>query len=171
MALNIDSIRAAFQNGDFARPNLFEVEIPSIGRDFKVKCRGTNLPAGIIDQVEVSYQNRKIKLAGDRTYEEWTVTVYNDVEHNTRQSFIDWQHQAVAMGKAIYGENPDAYKKQSLVRQFNRQGEETAVYNIYGIFPTNVGEVALDWETNNEVETFEVTFAMDFWTFGDGLNV
>lgn len=170
MALSIDKIRSAFQNGDFARPNLFEVEIPSIDRDLKVKCRGAALPAAVLEQVEISYQNRKIKLAGDRTYEEWTITVYNDVEHKTRQMFIDWQSLGAQMGKAIYGENPNAYKRTALVRQFDRKGEETAVYNLYGIFPTNVGEISLDWETNNEVETFEVTLAMDYWTFGDGIN-
>lgn len=170
MALSIDAIKSAFQSGDFARPNLFEVEIPSIDRDLKVKCRGANLPAAITEQIEISYQNRKIKLAGDRTYEEWTVTVYNDAAHDTRALFLNWQTQMAAMGKAIYGENPDAYKRNALVRQFDRKGEETAVYNMYGIFPTNVGEIGLDWETNNEVETFEVTFAMDYWTLGDGLT-
>lgn len=170
MALNIDAIKSAFTNGDFARSNLFEVEIPSLGRDFKVKCRGAALPAAVIEQVEVSYQNRKIKLAGDRTYEEWTITVYNDVTHSTRLQFLDWQAQAVAMGKSISGQTPNAYKRTGLVRQFDRAGEETAVYNIYDCFPTNVGEISLDWETNNEVQTFEVTFAMDYWTYGDGIN-
>lgn len=171
MALNIDSIRNAFQNGDFARPNLFEVEIPYLGRDLNVKCRGASLPAGILDQIEVSYQNRKIKIAGDRTFEEWTITVYNDVEHDTRKQFIDWQSLAATQNKSIFGENPETYKKNTLVRQFDRKGEEMAVYNMYGAWPTNVGEVALDWESNNEVETFEVTFAFDYWTLGDGLNV
>ena len=168
--LNIDTIKSAFTSGDFARPNLFEVEIPSLGRDFKVKCRGASLPAAILEQLEISYQNRKIKIAGDRTYEEWTITVYNDSNHDTRLQFLDWQSQAAAMGKSIYGENPSAYKRHALVRQFDRAGEETAVYNVYDCFPTNVGEIALDWETNNEIETFEITFALDYWTHGDGIH-
>lgn len=170
MALNIDRIRNAFQSGDFARPNLFEVEIPLLGRDFSVKCRGASLPAAVTEPIEVSYQNRKIKIAGDRSVEEWTVTVYNSDDHAIRKQFLDWQSQCAAMGKSIFGETPDVYKQNALVRQFDRKGEETAVYNMYGIWPTNVGEIALDWESNNEVETFEVTFAVDFWTSGDGLN-
>lgn len=164
MALSIDGIKSAFQNGDFARPNLFEVELPHLGKDFSVKCRATSLPAAIMEQIEVSYQNRKIKIAGDRTYEEWTLTVYLDDAHTARQAFIDWQGTAAALGKSIYGENPDVYKYNTLVRQFNRKGEETAVYNLYGVFPTNVGEVALDWETGSEVSTIEVTLALDYWT-------
>lgn len=170
MSLNIDAIKSAFTSGDFARPNLFEVEIPSLGRDFKSKARGASLPAAIVEQVEISYQNRKIKIAGDRTYEEWTITVYNDAAHETRKQFLAWQSGAAAMGKAIYGENPSEYKRHALVRQFDRQGEETAVYNVYDCWPNNVGEIALDWESNNEVETFEVTFALDYWTSGDGIH-
>ncbi|WVX87456.1 tail tube [Vibrio phage EniLVp02] len=170
MALNIDGIRNAFENGDFARPNLFEVEIPFLGRNFKFKCKGASIPPGLVEAVIVSYQNRKVKVAGDRTYEEWTLTVYLDTDHETRQQFIDWQAQAAALGKEIYGEIPEAYKKNGLVRQYDRQGEETAVYNIYGCFPTNVGEVQMNWDTNNEVATFEVTLAFDYWTSGDGIN-
>lgn len=170
MALNIDGIKTAFSTGDFARTNLFEVEIPYLGKDFRFKCRGATLPAGQMDEVVVSYQNRKIKLAGDRTFEDWTITVYNDAAHETRQQFLDWAALATAQGKTIYGENPDAYKKNGLVRQFDRKGEETASYSTYGIFPKTVGEITLDWDTNNEVEVFEITFAMDYWTTGDGIN-
>lgn len=170
MALNIDGIKSAFQNGDFARPNLFEVEIPSIDRDMKVKVKGAQLPAATVEAIDVSYQNRKIKVAGDRVYAEWTVSVYNDDQHNTRAIFLDWQSNAAQSGKPIYGENPDSYKRTALVRQFNRQGEETAVYNFYGIFPTEVGEIQLSWDSNNEVETFDCTIAIDYWTLGDGLT-
>lgn len=170
MALSIDGIKSAFTNGDFARPNLFGISIPSLDRNIEYKCRAAALPAGEVEAIKVSYQNRKFPIAGDRTYPDWTITMYNDAAHSTRQQFIDWQIEAAAMGKSIYGETPDEYLRSASVNQYDRQGEVQATYNLYQIFPTNVGEVQLDWDNNNEVETFEVTFTVGYWTLGDGLT-
>lgn len=170
MALNIDGIKSAFTNGDFARPNLFEISIPSLDKNIKYKCRAAGLPAGEVEAIKISYQNRKYPLAGDRTFADWTITMYNDAAHDTRQQFLDWQIQAAAMDKSIYGENPDTYLRNAGVDQFDRQGEVQATYNFYWVYPTNVGEIQLDWDSNNEVETFDVTFTVGYWTKGDGLT-
>ncbi|QHJ79054.1 MAG: hypothetical protein [Caudoviricetes sp.] len=161
--MELNDLTKAFSNGDLARPNLFEIEIPFLGRDIKFKCKAGSMPAAVTDPVIVGYQNKKIKLGGDRTFEDWTITVYNDSNHDVRQQFLDWQAQVHALDRQIYGENPDVYKKEAMVSQLNRQAEVTAVHTIYGTWPTNVGEVALDWDTNNEVETFEVTLSVDYW--------
>ncbi|MGL5307498.1 MAG: phage tail protein [Aeromonas veronii] len=163
MALNLTDISNAFQSGDFARPNLFEVEIPFLGRDFKFKCKAASMPAAVTEQVIVGYQNKKLKLGGDRTFEDWTITVYNDSDHSVRKQFIEWQNLVHAIDRRIYGENPDVYKKEGTVTQFDRQGNPTHNHNIFGLWPTNVGELVLDWDTNNEVETFEVTLSVDWW--------
>ncbi len=161
--LQVDQITKSFENGDFARNNLFEVEIPFLGRDFKFKCRAAQLPPASLEHIDVSYQNRKMKIGGDRTFEDWTITVYNDEEHNVRQQFVDWQRQVNEIDRRIYGETPETYKKPALVRQYNRRSEETRVVNIFGSWPKNVGEVQLDWDSNNEIQTFEVTLAIDWW--------
>lgn len=70
MSLNVDNIKRAFSNGDFARPNLFEVEIPYLGQNFKFQCRASAMPPGSVEKLEVSYQNRKYNIAGDRTFDD-----------------------------------------------------------------------------------------------------
>ncbi|WNL63143.1 tail tube protein [Citrobacter phage Ci1] len=161
--MELTDVTKAFANGDLARPNLFEIEIPFLGRDIKFKCKAGTMPAAVTEAVIVGYQNKKIKLGGDRTFEDWTITVYNDTDHDVRQQFLDWQNTVHALDRQIYGDNPDVYKKEAQVSQLNRQGEKTATHTIYGAWPTNVGEIALDWDTNNEVETFEVTLSVDWW--------
>lgn len=163
MAINVDNIKRAFNNGDFARPNLFEVEIPYLGQSFKFQCRAASMPAGTAEKIEVSYQNRKYHVAGDRTFEDWTVTVYNDENHDIRTAFLAWQDRAVGLGKEISGETPDDYKKTATATQLDRNGDPTRSATMYGIFPTNVGEIALDWDSNNEIETFEVTLSIDYF--------
>lgn len=159
----LTDILRAFESGDFARPNLFEVEIPYLGKNFKFKCKAATMPAATVEKVPVGYQNRKINVAGDRTYDDWTVTIYSDDAHVTRNALIAWSNSLHGMGEQISGDIPGNYKKQAVVKQKNRNDEVTAEHTISGLFPTNVGEVALDWDSNNEVSTFECTFALDWW--------
>lgn len=162
--MQLQDITKAFNGGgDFARPNLFEVEIPHLGSTFKFKCKAATMPAATIEKIALGYQNRKINIAGDRTYEDWTVTIYNDSSHETRQGIVNWQNSVVGMGNDISGGVPNEYKKAAIVRQLDRNGGITKEHTITGVFPLNVGEVTLDWDTNSEVQTFEATFAIDWW--------
>lgn len=163
MALELNDITRGFESGDWARSNLFEVEIPYLGQNFKLVCKAATMPAATVEKIAVPYQNRKINIAGDRTFDDWTVTVFNDDAHKIRDAIVAWNAQAHGLGARITGATPAQYKKQAIVRQLNRNTETTAEKTLHGIFPTNVGEVTLDWENNNEVETFEVTFAIDWW--------
>lgn len=161
--MNLTDLTKAFESGDFARPNLFEVEIPYLGKNFKLKCKAANMPASTVEKVPVGYMNRKLNVAGDRIYDDWTVTVYNDDAHLTRKQLLDWSNMAHGRGDKISGSTPAEYKKTALVRQFHRNGETiTREETIQGLWPTNVGEVQFDWDSNNEISTFEVTFSIDW---------
>ena len=160
MALNLD-IQDVL--GDMARPNLFEIEISFMGKDFKYKVKASKMPGRNIGPIAVSYQNRKINLAGDIKFENWACTVYNDETQLVRQQFLDWSSLCHASGREITGDKPENYKKVGLIRHFARDGKTvTAVEQVTGIWPTTVGDVELSWDTNDQVETFEVTFAIDW---------
>lgn len=149
--------------GDAARSNLFSVEIPFLGETFKFQCKASSLPASTVNKLELSYQNRKIGLAGDRIFEDWNATIYNDADHKVRKQFVDWMELVQAHGRQIKGARPEGYKKEAFVRQYDRDGETvTANVKISGIFPSNLAAVELDWE-NDQVEIFEVTFSIDYW--------
>lgn len=158
LELNIGAIL-----GDIARPNLFEVEIPFMGRDFKFKCKAATLPSSVVEKIPVGYQGRKINLGGDRDFEDWIISVYNDMDHTVRNQLLEWSRMVHAQDKNIYGAKPEDYKKDGYVRQFDRQGNVTAQYTIKGMFPTMIAELALDWDSASEVEVFEVTLCLDWW--------
>jgi len=160
--LDINGITSSFSSGTWARGNLFEVNIPTLDKNFRFRCKATSIPAATVGVIELGYQNRKIKIAGDRTYDEWTVTVYNDDVHASREDFIEWQNQVVGVLDEISGQTPDVYKNNALVTQFDRNGNKTSEYDIKQIWPTSVGEIAYDWDSNDELMTFEVTFAIDY---------
>lgn len=162
--MELTDLLRAFESGDFARPNLFQVEIPFLGQNFSVKCKAAAMPAATVDKIAVGFQNRKLHVAGDRTFDDWNVTIYADDKHETRQAILDWQNLCHGQGAEITGSTPADYKKTAIIRQFNRDGKTiTKEHTIYGLWPMTVGEVQLDWDTNSEVETFEVTFALDYW--------
>ncbi|AXY82725.1 tail tube protein [Acinetobacter phage KARL-1] len=162
--MELTDLLRAFESGDFARPNLFEVEIPFLGKNFSFKCKAAAMPPANVDKIAVGFQNRKLHVAGDRTFDDWSVTIYSDDKHQTRQDILDWQNLCHGQGAEISGATPADYKKTAIIRQFGRDGKTiTKEYTIYGLWPTLVGEVQLDWDQNSEVETFETTFALDYW--------
>ena len=87
-------------NGGGARPNLFEVDIPENGLfkyvgsdsqlDSRVLVKAAQLPASNVASIDVPFRGRIMKVAGDRTFDTWTVTVINDVDFNLRTAFQNW---------------------------------------------------------------------------------
>lgn len=160
--LDINGVKSAFSSGDFARGNLFEVNLPRMGKNFKFRCKATAIPAGTVGVIELGYQNRKIKIAGDRTYDQWTVTVFNNDNHKSREDFAMWQDEIVGSGTIVSGQVPGSYKSTGTITQFDRNGNPSAEYKISGIWPSAVGEVALAWDDNDALQEFEVTFEFDW---------
>lgn len=149
--------------GDLARGNLFEVEIPYLGENFKFVCNASSLPPSTLQNVPVGYMNRKIGYAGDREYGDWTLNVYNDESQSVRRLLLEWSDLIQAHGRQIVGAQASEYKQTAFVRQFNRAGEKTAEFKMTGAYPITVGEIALSWDDNNTVEKFEVTMHIDWF--------
>ena len=87
--------------GGGARPNLFEVELAfpeelAIDNDVKDKSRflvkAAALPASNITPIDVNFRGRILKIAGDRTFDTWTITVINDTDFSIRSAFEKWMN-------------------------------------------------------------------------------
>ena len=163
MAFEISNVLNSMEGRDFSRTNLFEVEIPFLGDAIKFKCKASNMPGAEVGVINVGYMNRKFKIAGDRTYGQWTITVYADDAQTTRDQFLQWQGLAQTLGRESAGSTPDVYPQVGYVRRCNRIGEVVKEYQMQEVLPLNIGEVGLDWDNNDEVETFEVTLEVNSW--------
>ena len=71
--------------GGGARPNLFEVTIPgtipgggALGETFSILCKSAQLPASNVASIDVPFRGRTFKVAGERTFDPWTITIIND---------------------------------------------------------------------------------------------
>lgn len=171
MAFNINEFKSRGLTKGGVRPSLFQVQInPNIGEDpnalekFTFTCRASEVPAATVDSINVPYFGRQVKLAGDRTFADWSVTVMNDEDYIVRNMFEDWSNkinQLVGNTKLLPG---NTYKfSDALVTQFSKDGSIIREYNFVGIFPVSISNMALDWDTTNAIQTFDVTFAYDYW--------
>ena len=164
-----------------ARPTLFEVEIKfpqgsgfgaatSAGQNqLRFVCRASSIPASNIASIDVPYFGRKVKVSGDRTFDDWDVTVMNDENYVVRRAFEEW-HSAInsivpnLKVAAQPGEAaPTGYKGVATVNHFGKRGDIIAQYQFVNIFPTTIAAMGLDWDSTNTIQTFDVRFAYDYW--------
>jgi|TARA_R100000353_G_scaffold37867_1_gene30007 hypothetical protein len=181
----IDDFKANVAS-DFARPNLFQVDLAfpsgiinnaSLVRLGKFTVRAANLPSSQIGVIEVPFRGRTLKIAGDRTFEPWTITVMNDSKFKLRAAFEKWassiqgyaENFTVARG---LGDRDDStgYFADMTVQQLSRDiraGKAPKVlkaYRFYNVFPSNIAAIDLDYGSNDAVEEFTVELQVQYWT-------
>lgn len=157
---SINEIKSSFEN--LARPNRFYVTGFGLDRELEFFAQASSLPASTLGSIEVPYQGRNIKIAGDRTFDEWTITVRYD-NGDIRRSFEDWMASINETVSNVGLNAVEGYKREGQVVQQDRAGEDIYEYNIVGAFPTSIGEVELSWDDNDSIATFDVTLQLDFF--------
>ena len=158
--------------GGGARPNLFEVVLSfptaapadNVTLDkarFLVKTAA--LPASNVSPIDVPFRGRILKIAGDRTFDTWTITVLNDVDFKIRTSFEQWMNGISRISDASGTTNPTVYQQDATVSQLNRQGDAVRKYKFYGIFPTNISQIDLSMDSTDTIEEYTVEFQVQYW--------
>ena len=167
--------------GGGTRPNLFEVEIAfpnetQIDNDTKEKSRflikAAALPASNITPIDVNFRGRILKIAGDRTFDTWTVTVLNDVDFSIRSAFEKWMNLINKMEDNTGEQDPAIYQPDAYVHQLDRDGSTLRTYKFHDVFPTQVSQIDLSYETTDAIEEFTVEFQVQWWEAirGTGAN-
>ena len=179
--------------GGGARPNLFEASINSFptaiseawdnsseaeGGAFKFLCKSTALPASNLGSIEIPFRGRTLKVAGDRTFDDWTVTIINDEDFRLRTAFERWSNVMSQLDDATGVTNPTSYMTDAFIQQLGRgpsaqsasnNGGNSSVlrsYKFFDVFPVTVGEIALSYDTTDALEEFDVTFRYQYFTVG-----
>ena len=177
MAFNINEIKSQMLF-DGARPALFQVTIQNPANsvaDIKVPfmCEATAIPQAELGTVQVPQFGRMIKLAGDRTYADWNVTIINDEDFLIRNAMEEWSNKINTFQgniRAFGSASPLLYKSQAQVVQYSKTGVPIRTYQFNGIYPTLVSDIPLSWASQNEIERFQVTFAVDYWEVSGGIT-
>lgn len=155
-----------------ARPNRYRVTLVGSpgaagappGEKFSFLCRSSSIPASTVQPCVVAYMGREIKVPGDRTIDDWSVTVYNTKDMGIRKYFETWSSNILKnFANITDGEEEDYWMSEAKVEQLDRGEKPTNTYKVKGIFPTSIGDIQLAYDSNNTVEEFTVTFAVNYW--------
>lgn len=183
MPFNVSQFRSELI-ADGARPNLFQVEMQfptfSAAGDASKKltfmCKTAALPGSTIGSVTVPYFGREVKLAGNRTFADWSITVLNDEDFLVRKAFERWMggintHSTnLRLSTAVSGTVPGGgYTSDPIVTQYGKAGNIIKSYKLIGAFPTDLAQIDLDWSSNDTIEEYTVTLTYQYWqTLGEG---
>lgn len=173
MAANINAFLNQLQGGG-ARQNRYEVFIGfprtlATGADIVQKisftCKAASIPAATIGTTMVPYKGREIKLQGDRTFDDWNVTIIVDNDFKGRDQFETWIATMIGntsnVTKTVNEVNPLNTFGQAQVHMLDRNDNIIKRYQITGMFPTNVGDITIGYDQNNQVIEQQVTFAVN----------
>ncbi len=168
MSLRVDDFKAKLKGGG-ARPNLFRatVNFPIYaGGDVELTsfmCKAAQLPASIMNVIEVPFRGRQLKIAGDRTFEVWSPTVINDTGFEVRTALERWMNGMNGHSANTGITNPVAYQADLLVEQLDKDGSVLKTYKFRGCFPTNLSAIELSYDTVDTLEEFTVEFQVQYW--------
>jgi len=164
----VDDFKSKLVGGG-ARPNLFRATInfPSYaGGDSELTsfmCKAAQLPSSVIAQIDVPFRGRQLKIAGDRTFENWNITVIQESSMEVRNSFERWLN---GINEHVNGTglvNPVDYQADMLVEQLDRNDNVIKAVNIRGAFPVNLGAVELSYETTDALAEYTIEWAYQYW--------
>jgi hypothetical protein len=173
---NIADFKAQMIGGG-ARPNQFRVELsfPSYvtlgvvaGARAQFLCKAAQLPASTIETLPVLYRGRPVNFAGERTFQPWTVTIYNDTTFGIRNALEQWQSGIQNYNTTNGRVNPTDYQVDLNVHQLDRNGAIIKSYKFVDAFPTTISAIGLDYEQQNAIEQFDVEFQYNFFTSATG---
>lgn len=186
----IDDFKSRLVQGG-ARPNLFEVEfnfptaigdqlsVSTVEEDlkFRMMIKGAQLPASNIAEVVVPFRGRQLKVAGDRRFDPWTITVMNDGDFNIRDAFEKWSNFIIKVSDGSGTINPADYQAEWTVHQLGRgagdlmtPGEQNAnqlpvlrSYRMRGCWPSSISGIELSYDSADTIEEFQVTMQVQYW--------
>jgi len=174
--------------GGGARSNLFECELffpddvfsagvtkDQISDKTRFLVKSANLPASNINVISVPFRGRNLKIAGDRTFDPWTITVINDTDFSIRTAFERWMNLINKHEDNAGKTNPNDYQKDVFVRQLGRAQTNglsptsdidlpvLKQYKFYGVFPTAVSAIDISYDLADTIEEFTVDLQVQWW--------
>ena len=133
--------------------------------------RASSIPEARLGNIQIPYFGRKVNIAGDRTYAEWSVTIINDEDFQIRNGLEQWSNKINSFEgnlRTFGGSSPLLYKQDATVSQYGKTGNVIRQYTFHGIYPMDISAIALDWNTTDQIEEFQTSFMYDYWEVTGG---
>jgi hypothetical protein len=170
--------------GQGVKPNMFEVAIQfpqplaKGGEDLNltnILCKSAALPGSNLGVIEVPFRGRTVKIAGDRTFDTWSATFFNDKDMKLRSFFEQWANSInthEANTAPLFTPSNDGYMATLAVTQLEKDstltGSRLRTYELMYCFPTNVSPIDLAYDSNDQIEEFTVEWQYSYFTAKPG---
>lgn len=168
---DIDAYRANFQGGARQYLFYFKPNFPSgvMGANPEVATylvRSTTLPETTMDEINLNWQGYDFKVAGKYTYNDWQVTFNVDVDVKIQQMFHNWTTLIHDPTTNIHTQ-PTNYFADQQIELLGLDGMPIQKYKLLGAWPKSIGQVTLDYSSNDVVQ-FDVNFTYVYHTTDAG---
>ena len=170
---SIEDFKAVLQGGG-VRPTMFQVELQfpdgvvpdgnEATNEGVFLIKAAQLPAANVGTIVVPFRGRQLKVSGDRSFDDWSVTVINDTSFYLRKAFEEWSEKIQHMNYALGSNDLNAYFARAIVRQLDRDGNQLRAYEFHGIWPSAVDAIDLAFDSNDTIEEYGVTFNVMYWS-------
>ena len=174
MAFQIQNFRSAIskQNG-ISRPNLFQVFITGGGAtgipsDFRFQCKIATIPPSTLGVIEIPYFGRQIKIPGNRTFDNLSLTVINDAKFSIRNEVEKWMAKYNSHQSNLTTGDVNSLMAGITITHYDQDAVSSGTWVFNNCFPVALGEIGLDWGSNDTAEEFTCDFAYDYWTHPGG---
>jgi hypothetical protein len=188
MTFNINDFKRELKYGG-ARSSLFEVNLAfpilvpdtaagvgisaidplAASKKMRFLCKAASIPQSQLSTIEVPYFGRRVKVAGTRTFEAWTITIINDEDFMIRKAFENWLaaingHQSNIKNSGVTSD-PSSYQTTATVSQYSKGPNSLPLrtYKFVNVFPSDISSMDVSWENENTIEEFTVTLQYDYW--------
>ena len=133
--------------------------------------KAAQLPASNVAPIEVPFRGRTLKIAGDRSFDSWSITVINDTDFAVRSAFEKWMNTINRVSDNTGLTDPAAYQADAYVYQLDRNGDTLRKYHFYDVFPTQVAPIELSYDAQG-IQEFTVELQVLWWEAvkGSGAN-
>ena len=178
---SIQQLKTAL-TGRGARANLFEIEIgfpteiastitsTDATTKTKILCKAAAVPGFTVGTIEVPFRaGRRIKIPGDRTFADWTVTIINDEDHSLRQAFNAWIN---LISKGNYNSTTKSsavadYYQDITCSHLKADNTVSRKYQLVDAFPTDVSAIDLSFDSTDTLSEFTVNFQYHYLKAGN----
>lgn len=164
MSLKVDDFKAKLTGGG-ARSNLFKaiVAAPGFSNDMTFMFKAASIPEVSVEPITVPFRGRQIQVAGDKTFSPWTITVINDTNFAPRDAFEAWSARINSHTNNTGSQSMSDYYASGIVQQLDKEGSVMKDYNFVDIWPSNISEIELNFDSENTIEEFTVELQINYW--------
>jgi len=152
---------------NLGRPNRFKVSFSgptafTFDTTEQFLVRSAQLPGKTLGEIAgLTHFGMTAKMAGEPTYEDITLNFFNKADYALKRKFETWME---SFANTIDNTRVEATEAVMTLQQLGLDNAVTTTYYCHGVWPKTVSAVEVSQDSQDEVEKFDVTFSMDYWS-------